>query len=158
MAERYECKAENRKPRDVCFDTDPPRRQRRLESREAARNRLPTFEHSIPTVPLAWKTNGLVSSLLYPARLLSAQAISSPKWQVDRMQYPLPFVHQEYSTQGLNDTAARNDALENASDSRAYLSNPIWWAGMSTRMSLFFFMITYVNSTAAHSCSRRTYA
>ncbi|KAF8309009.1 DUF803-domain-containing protein [Clavulina sp. PMI_390] len=33
---------------------------------------------------------------------------------------------------GLNDTAAKNDSMEHASDSRAYLSNPIWWAGITT--------------------------
>lgn len=33
---------------------------------------------------------------------------------------------------GLNDAAAHGTASGNASDSRAYLSNPIWWAGIST--------------------------
>ncbi|KAF9515131.1 hypothetical protein BS47DRAFT_1342290 [Hydnum rufescens UP504] len=33
---------------------------------------------------------------------------------------------------GLNDTAARNNSLSNASDNLAYLRNPIWWAGIST--------------------------
>ncbi|KAF8309008.1 DUF803-domain-containing protein [Clavulina sp. PMI_390] len=35
---------------------------------------------------------------------------------------------------GLNDTAARNEDLEHASDNHAYLANPIWWAGISTHV------------------------
>ncbi|KAG8891439.1 hypothetical protein FRB99_003597, partial [Tulasnella sp. 403] len=33
---------------------------------------------------------------------------------------------------GLNDAAGKDSAFENASDDRAYLKNPIWWAGMAT--------------------------
>jgi len=33
---------------------------------------------------------------------------------------------------GLNDTAARNNSISNASDNLTYLRNPIWWLGIST--------------------------
>ncbi|KAH7882314.1 magnesium transporter NIPA-domain-containing protein [Phlebopus sp. FC_14] len=36
---------------------------------------------------------------------------------------------------GLTDASARNSAYSNASDDYAYLRNPTWWAGISTRMS-----------------------
>jgi hypothetical protein len=37
--------------------------------------------------------------------------------------------------QGLNDAARQNSNYAQASADRAYLRNPIWWAGMSTSQS-----------------------
>ena len=34
-------------------------------------------------------------------------------------------------TQGLNDAGDRGNTYTQASDDRAYLRNPIWWAGMT---------------------------
>lgn len=38
--------------------------------------------------------------------------------------------------QGLNDAARSDSGYVQASEDRAYLRNPIWWAGMSTSKSL----------------------
>ena len=113
-------------------------RTRRLESREAARNRVPTFEHPIHS-PSPWHGRQMDRS---PPRYIQLVCYRRKLYhnQNGRLTECKILLHMftRSTTQGLNDTAARNDALENASDSRAYLSNPIWWAGMSTRMPLFF--------------------
>jgi magnesium transporter len=44
-------------------------------------------------------------------------------------------------SQGLNDAARHNSGYVQASEDRAYLRNPIWWAGMSTSKFSFYYCL-----------------